>query len=167
MVTIKQKTTIGMKLAGKGETHARTRVTARDLESIIDEPEARTGTNQGLTPTETLMASLIGCTNVITQRIAHQMGVEIGALEIKLSAQFDRRGVMLAEEIDRPFDDIVLDIDVSTNATSEQLAKIQSDLQKYCPIAKVIRGGGATITENWNVTNLKSGLKTHDRQTDT
>jgi uncharacterized OsmC-like protein len=154
MVTIKPKTTIGMKLAAKSTSHARTDVSVRDVASIIDEPEARGGTNQGLTPTETLMASLLGCTNVITNRIAEHMGVEIGAMDVALSADFDRRGVMLEEDVERPFSNVVLDIDIRTDATPEQMEKIKTDLAKFCPIAKVIRGSGVTITENWNVSGL-------------
>lgn len=154
MVTIRQKTTVGMQLSAKAPTHARTDVSVRDVSSIIDEPEVRGGTNQGLTPTETLMASLMGCTNVISQRIAHHMGVTIGSLEIALTADFDRRGVMLEEDVERPFSNVVMDIDVTTDATPDQMEKLKTNLQKYCPIAKVIRGGGVTITENWNVSGL-------------
>lgn len=152
MVTIKQKTTIEMKLSAVAETHARTKVSVRDVEDVIDEPEARGGTNQGPSPTETLMCSLIGCTNVITQKIAHKMGVKVNAMEVKLSSQFDRRGVLLEEEVDLPFFDLVMDIDIKTDATDEQMDKIKNDLAKFCPIAKVIRGYGATITENWHIT---------------
>ena len=154
MVTIKQKTTITMKLSAVAETHARTKVSVRDVEGVIDEPEMRGGSNQGLTPTETLMASLIGCTNVVTQRIAERMGVKVTAMDVKLASQFDRRGVLLEEEVDKPFFDIVLDIDIRTDATDEQMDKIKTDLGKFCPIAKVIRGYGSTITENWNVIPL-------------
>ncbi|HMB48433.1 MAG TPA: OsmC family protein [Afifellaceae bacterium] len=154
MVTIKPKTTIGMKLSANAPTHSRTDVSVRDVSSIIDEPEARGGTNQGLTPTETLMASLMGCTNTISQRIAHHMGVKIGSFDIALTADFDRRGVMLEEDVERPFSNVVMDIDVTTDATPQQMEKLKADLQKFCPIAKVIRGGGVTITENWNVSGL-------------
>lgn len=151
MVTIRPKTNITMRLEGAGETHSRTIVSVRDLKSTIDEPLERDGTNLGLSPTETLMASLIGCTNVITQKIAHGMGVEVSGMDTKLRAQFNRLGVLLQQEVDRPFDDIILDIDIKTNATEEQMEAIKTDLAKFCPIAKVIRGNGATITENWNV----------------
>ena len=151
MVAIKQKTHVAMALGGTCETHARTRIAARDISSIIDEPEARGGTNMGLTPTETLMASLVGCTNVITQRIAEKMEVEIHEMDIALDAKFDRRGVSLTEEVDTPFDDIVLTIHVKTDATPEQLERIKTDLARFCPVAKVLRQAGATITENWEV----------------
>jgi uncharacterized OsmC-like protein len=151
MVTVRQKTTVEMKLSATAETHARTRVKVRDVEGLIDEPEARGGTNQGLTPTETLMSSLIGCTNVITQRIAHKMGVEVSAKDIRISVNFDRRGVALEEEIQQPFSDLVMDIDITTDATDEQMAAIKRDLAKFCPIAKLIRGSGISLTENWAV----------------
>jgi uncharacterized OsmC-like protein len=153
MGKIREKTIVQMKLAASAETHARTRVKVRDVEGLIDEPEARGGTNQAPTPTETLMASLIGCTNVITQRIAHGLGVEINAMDIRVSVNFDRRGVALEEELEQPFSDLVMDIDITTNATDEQMADIKRDLAKFCPIAKVIRGSGINVTENWHVTH--------------
>ena len=153
-MAIRQKTVIQMKMNATGETHARSKVRARDVESTIDEPLERDGTNLGLSPTETLMASLIGCTNVITKRIAHGMGVEMGELDVNLTSNFDRRGVMLMAEVDQPFTDIVMDITVATNATPEQMEAIKTDIAKYCPIAKVIRGSGVTITENWTLTPL-------------
>lgn len=148
-MAIKLKTQVDMTLQGDGETHARTRVRARDVEAVIDEPAARGGTNQGLTPTEALMASLIGCTNVITQRLAHREGVKVQNLGIALQAKFDRRGAALEEQVETPFSDIVMDIRVKTDASREQMARIQADLPRYCPVSKVIRGSGATITENW------------------
>lgn len=150
MVKVKQKTSIAMKLSAHSETHTRMRVLTRDVESVIDEPLVRGGTNQGLTPTETLMSSLLGCTNVMTHHIAHAIGVEITSMDTALSAQFDKRGVMLLEEVETPFSDIILNIDIASDASAEQFAKIKEDLQKYCPIAKVMRGTGITITENWN-----------------
>lgn len=149
MVNIKPKTTIKMSMTATGETHARSIVSARDVAAVIDEPVVRGGTNQGLSPTETLMSSLIGCTNVVSKRIAHGMGVEMGEMNVALSADFNRLGVMLQEEVEMPFANIVMDIEVKTDATPEQLEAIKTDLAKFCPIAKVIRGAGITITENW------------------
>ncbi len=151
MVTIREKTTITMKMNAKIASHSKAVVNVRDVSSVIDEPVERGGTNEGPSPTETLMASLMGCTNVISTKIAHEMGVAFHIEDIKLSAGFNRLGVLLKEEVDRPFDNIVLDIDVKTDATIEQMEEIKTDLAKFCPIAKVIRGNGATITENWNV----------------
>ena len=73
---------VKMKVEGSSKSHSRADIISRDVESVIDEPEARGGTNLGLTPTETLLASLIGCSNVITHRIAEKQGVKIENLDI-------------------------------------------------------------------------------------
>lgn len=154
MTNMAQKSEVIMSMSATGETHARTKINIRDVSSVIDEPEARGGTNQGLTPTETLMASLIGCTNVISKRIAHKMGIELGEMDIQLSAKFDRRGTMLEEEIDVPFSEVTMDIEIDTDATEEQINMLKIDLAKFCPIAKVLRGSGVNIIENWIINPL-------------
>ena len=154
MVKIRPKTVVQMKVSAVGETHSRSRISVRDVTSVIDEPVERDGTNQGPSPTETLMASLIGCTNVIAKKIAHKMGFEMGEMNIGLTANFDRRGVTLSEEVERPFSNIVMDIEVATNASPDQLADMQEDLARFCPVAKVIRGSGVSITENWTIKPL-------------
>ena len=141
-------------MSATGETHARSRIRVRDVEAMVDEPLARDGTNTGPSPTETLMSSLMGCTNVIAKRIAHAKGIETGEMEIALTANLDRRGTMLMEEIEHPFSDIVMDITLQTDATPAQMAEIVADLARFCPIAKVLRNSGITITENWTTTAL-------------
>ena len=153
-MAIRPKTVVDMKLMGVGETHARSRVTGRDVAVVIDEPAARGGTNMGLTPTETLVASLIGCTNVIGSRVAEKMGLHVEDLRIEANAQFDRRGVMLEEEIDVPFPEISLSISCRTNATPEQVDAWKRDLAKFCPIGKVIRQSGTRLTETWTIEPL-------------
>ncbi len=154
MAEIKPKTVVDMNLKGTVESHARTRIATRDVSTIIDEPAVRGGTNMGLTPTDTLMAALIGCTNVISQRIAHNKGVELADLTIDVKAQFDRRGVSLEEAIAVPFPQITLTITGRSNATPQQLEEIKQDLTKYCPLSVVIRAAGTRIDEVWNISPM-------------
>ena len=154
MVKIRPKTTVTMNVSAVGDTHSRSHVSVRDVTSVIDEPVERHGTNLGPSPTETMMSSLIGCTNVISKKIATKMGFELGEMTIKLTAQFDRRGTLLMEEVEHPFSDIVMDISVKTDGTPEQMTAMQADLEKFCPVAKVFRASGITITENWTTQPL-------------
>ena len=160
MVKIRPKTVVQLSMAGVGETHSRSRISVRDVTATIDEPVERDGTNEGLSPTETLMSALIGCTNVISNKIAKRMGFRLGRMDMALSWQFDRRGTMLIEEVERPFSDLRLEIEVETSGTEAEMATLREDLQKFCPIAKVIRGSGVTITENWTLKPLRG--KSHD-----
>lgn len=150
-VTPKAKTVVTMKLSGNCPSHSRTDVSVRDVKTTIDEPTERGGTNQGLTPTETLMASLIGCTNVITHKVAEKNGVDIDSLSVTLEAQFDRRGVTLAEEVNVPFPSVTLTIDLVTGADEAAVEKVKRDLHRFCPVSKVFRACGTDLKEVWNV----------------
>lgn len=152
MVTVKEKTTVAQRLSGECPTHSRTDVSVRDVKTTIDEPKERGGTNMGLSPTETMVAALIACTNVITHKCARKHGVEINAMSIEAESTFDRRGTQLIEEIEVPFPKIRLVINVTTNANDIDVKKVKVDLHRFCPIAKVIRNSGTEIDEMWNVT---------------
>ena len=152
MVSVKPRTTVQQHIAATCPTHSRTDLRVRDLESVIDEPQERDGTNLGFTPTETLVASLIGCTNVISHKIAHKHGIEFGDMTIEAEASFDRRGASLMEEIRVPFPKIVLTINVRTDASDAEMEKVKTELPMYCPVSKVIREAGTVIEEVWNVT---------------
>lgn len=151
MANVQPRTVVQYRIAGNAVSHSRTDIETRDVDATIDEPVERDGTNMGLTPTETLVAALIGCTNVIGQRVGEANGVHFEDLRIDAVAEFDRRGVTMQEEIDVPFPKITLTITAKSNADSGALEKVKADLKRFCPIAKVIRAAGTEIVEVWNI----------------
>ncbi len=153
MTVIREKTVIKMRMEGDSKSHARTDVSGRGLTMTIDEPVERGGTNLGMTPTETFAAALVGCTNVISHKIAHKNGINFDALKIRLEVDFDRRGVTLAEEVDVPFPAMTLHVDVTTAANETQIEQLRRELAMYCPIAKVIRMSGTDLKEIWAITH--------------
>lgn len=155
MVAVTQKTLVTQKLEGRCTSHSRTDVTVRDRAVVIDEPLERGGSNQGLTPTETMMASLVGCTNVITHKVAAKNGVTIKSMHVRLEAQFDRRGVTLQEEIDVPFPSATLTIDLETEADAAAVERVKRELAMFCPVSKVFRAAGVDLKEVWNVSRPK------------
>ena len=153
-MAIQIKPAITMKMEGEANTHALTKMKVRDLSILTDEPVERGGTNNAPSPTETMLASLIGCTNVITQKIAAKHGIDVLRLKIVATAQFDRRGVSLEDEIKVPFPEIDLNIELTTRGDDADVAVLQMDLSKYCPISKILRESGTKINENWTINRL-------------
>ena len=82
MVTVREKTTVTQRIHGNCPTHSRTEISVRDVRTVIDEPNERQGTNMGPTPTETMVAALIACTNVTSHKCAKKHGVELKAMTI-------------------------------------------------------------------------------------
>ena len=152
MVAIREKMTVAIDLEGHCETTTLTRVRIRHHEITIDEPVAGGGTDLAPTPLGTLLASLIGCTNVILHKIAKRDGVPIEDMEVTVNAILDRRGTTLQEEVAVPFPDIALGIRFATAAGPEQVARLREDLGRFCPVAKILRQAGTRIEESWNVT---------------
>ena len=150
MVNIKMKTTVKLRGAAECPSHSLSEVAFRDLKFDIDEPVERDGTNKGPTPTETALAALIGCTNVIGHKCAGKLGVDIGHLTISAVCDFDRRGVTLTEEIDVPFEKIVVKVEADGTASQADLERVAEEVAKYCPLSKLFKGAGTQIEEVWS-----------------
>jgi len=137
-------------MKGDCPSHSVSKCSIRDVEMTIDEPVERGGTNLGLTPTEAAVAALIGCTNVISNKCAEKLGIDIGHLDIEAKYDFDRRGVLLTEEVNVPFPKIVLNIVSDGPATEAELQRVSTELAKFCAVSKVFREAGTEIVENWS-----------------
>lgn len=149
---IKLKQFAPRRLVGRVKSRTLTEIKVRDVEFVIDEPPERKGTNLGPAPTEAMLASLIGCTAVIAQKIAAKIGVEFQDMKIDLDAILDQRGVNLRDDVALPFPKIVLKIDVTTSADDAEIEAIKSDLGRFCAVATVFRAAGTEIEEIWTVT---------------
>ena len=123
MVVVREKTTVTQRIHGNCPTRSRTEIAVRDVGTVVDEPKEREGTKMGPTPTETMVAALIACTNVISHKCAKKHGIELKAMTIDAESTLDRRGTQLLEEIEVPFPKIRLLIDVTTDATEAEIAQ--------------------------------------------
>ena len=152
-MAVKMKTVVTYRATATCPTHARTEIPVRDLSIVIDEPTERGGTNLGPTPTETAMTALIACTNVIGHKNAHRLGVDLGEITIDANCKFDRRGVLMEEEIDVPFPEITLTVNCVTSASQADLDLVGVETSKYCAIAKLFEAAGTDLTVNWKKAN--------------
>lgn len=146
---IKPKTNVTLRVKGNCPTHSLSEISVRDVGFSIDEPVERGGTNKGPAPTDTALAALVGCTNTIGHKCAKSLGVDIGHLDISVACDFDRRGVTLAEEVDVPFQRIVLTVEADGPASDDDIQRVAKEVAKYCPLSKLFRQAGTEIKEVW------------------
>lgn len=149
MGAVKLKTSVVLKAKASCPSHSRTDLEVRDLAFCIDEPLERGGTNQGPTPTDTALAALIGCTNVIGHKCAKRLDVDIGNLSIDAQCAFDRRGVTLSEEIATPFTAITLNVSADGGASQEALERVGREVAKFCPLSKLFEAAGTKLEVKW------------------
>lgn len=149
MPNLREKTVVKLRTKGQGVSHSRTDVSIRDLIVPIDEPVVRGGTNLGPAPTEAVLASLAGCTNVIGHKCADKLGVDIGHLTIEITCEFDRRGVTLEEEIDVPFVAVRQVVTSDGPAAQADLERVGSEVAKFCPLSKLFEQSGTSMETVW------------------
>ena len=140
-----------MKVEGAGVSATRTDISVRGIRFSIDEPPERGGGDLGPTPPETLLAALVGCVNRIGRKIAADQGIGIHDMSVDVDAVFDRRGVNLEKEIDVPFREIRLAIELTTDADENAIDVLKADLSRFCPISKILRQAGTRIDEVWTI----------------
>lgn len=151
-MVIKMKKYVRQVVTGEAETHSMTLLKAGDLVDVSDEPFERGGTNEGMSPTQFFECSLVACTNVISHKVANKNGINLMSYKITLDAGFNRLGVMLAEEVDLPFEDMKMTIEVTTDASDEEMATLAKELSMYCPISKMIIASGCDVQTEWVIT---------------
>jgi len=148
-MTVKMKTSVKLRVHADCPSHSRADVSVRDLTFAIDEPTERGGTNAGPTPTDTALAALSGCTNVIGHKCAAKLGVDIGHLTVSIVSEFDRRGVTLEKEIEVPFVAIEQSVVFDGPATEADIARVAAEVEKYCPVSKLFKAAGTQVTTTW------------------
>ncbi|MEM9870290.1 MAG: OsmC family protein [Pseudomonadota bacterium] len=148
-MAVKMKTVVTYRTTATCPTHARTEIPVRELNVVIDEPVERGGTNLGPSPTEAAMTALIACTNVIGHKNAKRLGIDPGTVTIDANCKFDRRGVLMEEEIDLPFPEITLTVNCDSPASQDALNQVGVETAKYCAIAKLFEAAGTDLTVNW------------------
>ena len=85
---MKMKTTVKQCAHGACPSYARSVISVRNQVFQIDEPSERGESDSGPTPTKTVLAALIGCTNVIGPKCAQRLGIDIGHLNISSVSWF-------------------------------------------------------------------------------
>ena len=148
-MAIRQKTLVKLSVSGESVGHGSTDIKVRDLKATIDEPKERGGTNLAPTPTEYAYTALMGCTTSIGNKCAKQLGVDIGRLTYDMVVEFDRRGVMIMEEIDVPFPSIQLKVTSHGSASQAELDQVGVETAKYCAVSKLFMAAGTKVDVTW------------------
>ena len=126
-----------IRLKAECPTHSRTEVSARQHQVLIDEPPSRNGTDMAQSPLETMLSSFLGCTNVVANVIAEEMGIEIIEMNLSLLGHFDTAGFLGTAESVTQFPTIELTVDIRTNADADQIEELKGQLAKRCPVSAI------------------------------
>ena len=141
---------VQIKVRGTAQSHSHSDISAASHRLVVDEPLALGGTNLGPTPLQTLMASWVGCVTIILGYIAQQRGIQLQGLVIEAEATLNTAGVRLVQEVNVPITAATLRLQTTSRPSTAEREALLIDLQRFCPISKVLRAAGASLNINWN-----------------
>lgn len=148
---VKEKPIWTFKVTGRQETATRSVVRARDVAMVIDEPIERGGTNLGPMPVETMIMGFVGCTHVISNKLARANGVEITSMDIEVTTKMDSHGTRLLKPVDVPFPEVKIVITAEMTGPDEGIVTVVDKLKEHCAVATMLRAAGTAVTESWIV----------------
>ena len=151
---IREKPVWTFKVSGTQQTNTRSTVRARDIEMVIDEPIERGGTNLGPMPVETMIMGLVGCTHVITNKLAAHHGVTITSMDVDIVTRMDSSGTRLIEPIDVPFPEVKISITADMDGPDEAIDAVISSLRHHCAVSKMLQMSGSDVTETWTINGV-------------
>jgi len=157
---VRQKPLIRVNVEGHCPTMSLNEVRMRNHAFVIDEPPFRHGTDVGPTPLETMLGALVGCTNVIARRIAHERGINLRFKRIGCEGMLDHRGIDAEADVPVPFPEILLTLEAETDADAQTLESLREALEARCPMSVILSNAGSRITTEWHITKPKGSNNT-------
>lgn len=151
VAVIKEKPIWNFKITGGQQTSTKSVASARGKTAIIDEPIQRGGTDEGPMPVEYVFIGLLGCTQVISNKLARANGITLTSMDIDIDVTMDSHGTRLINPVDIPFPQVTLNIVAEYEGPREGAVEVVRKLRHHCAVSKMLQEAGTRVTENWTL----------------
>lgn len=151
MPAVKEKPIWKFSVNGHQKSSTQSVAEARGKSVIIDEPLQRGGTDEGPMPVEYVFMGLVGCTHVISNKLAAANGVKFTSMDIDINVTMDSHGTRLINPIDVPFPSVMLSIKADYEGPREGAVEVSRVLRNYCAVSKMLQESGTEVIENWTL----------------
>ncbi len=154
MAAVKEKPIWKFKVNGRHTSPTQSVAEARGKSAVIDEPVLRGGTDEGPMPVEYVFMGLVGCTHVISNKLAAANGVSFTSMDIEIDVTMDSHGTRLINPIDVPFPSVTLNITAEFDGPRDGAVKVSQVLRDYCAVSKMLQESGTIVNENWTLNGV-------------
>jgi len=138
--------TLGIRhVVARNEASTQTVIKVRDHVLVSDEKDL----DNGPTPLEMCLASLLGCEGVIINRCAQAMKFEYTGVDIEASGEVDQRGSRGVVGVRPYFNWVHLNISVHTNEPEERLDRLSHNVEFRCPVLNLFRSANVQLDVTW------------------
>jgi len=149
--TVKEKPIWKFNITGGHKSGTQSVATARGKSAIIDEPIQRGGTDEGPMPVEYVFMGLLGCTHVISNKLAAANGITFTSMDIDIKVTMDSHGTRLINPIDVPFPEVTLFIKAEYDGPRDGALQVVEKLRHHCAVSMMLQQSGTKVVENWTL----------------
>jgi putative redox protein len=139
---------MSFKVEGKG-TIMRADMTAGKHTIAIDEPVSFGGKDSAIDPMSTLLASLIGCENVMAQLISKEMKFDLQGISFEVEGNLDVAGLMGDLTVKPYFQNVLVKAFLETSEPDERIEELQKAVDLRCPVFRTLKDAGIPIENHW------------------
>ena len=118
---------------------------------IVDEPRHMGGSDEGPSPMGYLFTASAGCTAVIVERVAKELGIEIQAMKVRASGLYSPRGIAGMEGYSSAPKKFISQVRLKTLASKEEVERLKREYMRRCPVYNLFKNSGAEMMDEWTV----------------
>ncbi len=97
------------------------------------------------------LASLTSCSQATAQIVAKGLGIAIEHIRFDLEAEIDMSVLVGLEPKGLPdFQPVSMNVTVTTAASDAEIAKLQSETERRCPMSQVFARAGVPVRSRWS-----------------
>ncbi|KAI7841252.1 hypothetical protein COHA_005025 [Chlorella ohadii] len=124
-------------LTATGSGH-RTEVAAGSFQVVLDAGRALGGQESGPSPVQAFVSSIVGCSQITLQLVAHDAGVQLGDISWVAHGVFDTRRLLGSSEADASprFHSIAITGTVAADVPQSKLDELAGATEARCPISQ-------------------------------
>ncbi|WP_115891370.1 OsmC family protein [Haloferax sp. Atlit-48N] len=128
--------TLTFAVAAAAESPTETRVSVRDFEFVVDEPESLGGANAGPNPVEYVLGALAGCLNVTAHVVAREMDLDVRDLEIAIEGDLNPATFMGKRDDGRAgYEEIRVAVTADVDADEATIDAWLAAVESRCPVS--------------------------------
>jgi len=102
-------------------------------------------------PVEYVFMGLLGCTHVISNKLAAANGIKFTSMDINIDVTMDSHGTRLINPIDVPFPEVTLLIEADYDGPREGAMMVVDKLRDHCAVSKMLQESGTKVVEHWTL----------------
>ncbi|XGB42196.1 MAG: OsmC family protein [Nodosilinea sp. LVE1205-7] len=123
----------------------------------VDAAPAFGGNDDYPSPIAYALSALISCSQVTSQLVAKDLGIQLNGFEFDIKAEFDTAVLVQgSQEGNANFERIEINAVVDTDSSSEEFERLRVETERRCPVYQLYSRSGVAITNRWSIRQIAS-----------